>query len=121
VPRVDRGERINVGVVLFSAPLHYVGARTALDAARAHALWPDLDDEAVRSHLAAIERVAAGSADGGPIARLPPGERFGWLVAPASTIIQASEVHTGLCDDPDDELLRLYAELVELPAASDAP
>jgi hypothetical protein len=115
VPRVDRGEQINVGVVLFSAPLHYVGARTSLEAGRARALWPGLDDEAVRAHLAAIERVAAGSADGGPIARLSPGERFRWLVAPASTIIQASEVHTGLCDDPAEELARLYVELVELP------
>jgi hypothetical protein len=115
VPRVDRGEQINVGVVLFSAPLHYVGARTSLDAARARALWPGLDAKAVLSHLGAIERVAAGSPDGGPIARLAPGERFRWLVAPASTIIQASEVHTGLCGDPAEELARLYAELVELP------
>jgi hypothetical protein len=117
VPRVDRGEQINVGVVLFAATLHYVGARTFLDAARARALWPELDEEPVRSHLAAIERVAAGAADGGPIARLPPKERFGWLVAPASTIVQASEVHTGLCDDPAGELDRLYAELVEPPGS----
>jgi hypothetical protein len=92
-----------------------VGARTSLDVARARALWPELDDEAVRNHLAAIERVAAGSADGGPMAGLAPGERFRWLVAPASTILQASEVHTGLCGDPAEELARLYTELVERP------
>jgi hypothetical protein len=115
VPRVDRGEQINVGVVLFSAPLHYVAARTSLDSARARALWPELDDGPVRSHLAAIERVAAGAPDGGPIARLPPIERFGWLVAPASTIVQVSPVHTGICEDPAAELERLYGELVMLP------
>jgi hypothetical protein len=115
VPRVDRGEQINVGVVLFSAPVHFIGARTSLDGARARALWPELDDGPVRSHLAAIERVAAGSPGAGPIARLPPIERFGWLVAPASTIVQVSPVHTGICDDPAAELERLYAELVTVP------
>ena len=112
VPRVERGERINVGVVVFCRPLQYLAARTGLDEARALALWPDLDLEAVRAHLAAIERIAAGDSDAGPIARLDTTARFHWLVAPSSTIIQPSVVHTGLCDAPADELDELFRELV---------
>jgi len=112
VPRVERGERINVGVVVFSRPLQYLEARTRLDEARARALWPELDLESVRAHLAAIERVAAGAADGGPIAQLETTARFHWLVSPSSTIIQPSRVHTGICDDPREQLERLFRELV---------
>ncbi|HET7044457.1 MAG TPA: DUF3037 domain-containing protein [Gaiellaceae bacterium] len=112
VPRVERGERINVGVVVFSRPLQYLEARTALDEARARALWPELDLESVRAHLAAIERIAAGADDGGPIARLEPTARFHWLVSPSSTIIQPSQVHTGICGDPAAELEKLLGELV---------
>jgi Protein of unknown function (DUF3037) len=112
VPRVERGERINVGVVVFSRPLDYLAARTHLDPARAAALWPDLDLDAVRPHLTAIERIAAGSADAGPIAGLDTTQRFHWLVAPSSTIIQPSEVHTGLCGRPAEMLDRLFRELV---------
>jgi Protein of unknown function (DUF3037) len=112
VPRVERGERINVGVVVFSRPLDYLAARTHLDEARAAALWPELDAETVRPHLGAIERIAAGEADAGPIARLDTTQRFHWLVAPSSTIIQPSEVHTGLCGEPAEMLERLYGELV---------
>ena len=112
VPRVERGERINVGVVVFCRPLQYLEARTGLDEARALALWPDLDVEAVRAHLAAIERIAAGEPDAGPIAQLDTTARFHWLVAPSSTIIQPSVVHTGLCDAPADELDELFLELV---------
>ncbi|HSP72732.1 MAG TPA: DUF3037 domain-containing protein, partial [Gaiellaceae bacterium] len=95
VPRVERGERINVGVVVFCRPLQYLEARTALDEQRALVLWPDLDADSVRAHLEAIERVAAGDPAGGPIARLDTPARFHWLVAPSSTIIPPSEVHTG--------------------------
>ena len=112
VPRVERGERINVGVVLFSRPLDYLAARTHLDAARALALQPDLDLDAVRPHLAAIERIAAGDRAAGPIAALDTTQRFHWLVAPSSTIIQPSAVHTGVCGDPEAQLDRLYRELV---------
>jgi hypothetical protein len=112
VPRIERGERINVGVVVFCRPLGYLAARTALDEARARALWPELDAESVRTHLAAIERVAAGEAGAGPIAELDFTERFHWLVAPTSTIIQPSEVHTGICGDPEAQLAKLFAELV---------
>jgi hypothetical protein len=113
VPRVERSERINVGVVLFSRPLEYLGARTALHEARALALWPELDVESVRAHLAAIERIAAGDPAAGPIAQLDLTARFHWLVAPSSTIIQPSEAHTGICDEPAEELEKLFRELVE--------
>ena len=112
VPRVERGERINVGVVVFCRPLQYLEARTALDTARALVLWPELDVESVRSHLAAIERIATGDPGAGPIARLDTTARFHWLVAPSSTIIQPSVVHTGLCGAPADELDELFRELV---------
>jgi len=112
VPRVERGERINVGVVLFSRPLDFLAARTHLDAPRALALQPDLDLEAVRPHLEAIELVAAGDPAAGPIAALDTTQRFHWLVAPLSTIIQPSPVHTGVCGDPAAQLDRLFAELV---------
>ena len=118
VPRVERGERINVGVAVFCARLQYVGARTALDEARATALWPDLDLEPVRRQLAGIEAVAAGDPAAGPIARLEPSQRFHWLVSPASTIIQPSPVHTGLCERPGEQLDRLFAALVPVPPAA---
>ena len=112
VPRVERGERINVGVVVFSRPLDYLAVRTGLDERRAAALWPELDLAAVRKHLDALERIAAGDPAGGPVSALEPSERFGWLVAPSSTIIQPSAVHTGVCDDPQAMIDRLFAELV---------
>jgi len=113
VPRVERGEQMNVGVVVFSRPLRYLGARTALDERRLFALWPELDAATVRPHLQAIERVAGGDATSGPIALLDPGERFYSLSSPSSTIIQTSAVHTGLCDDPATELDHLLATLVD--------
>ncbi len=112
VPRVERGERINVGVVLFSRPLDFLAVRTALDEQRLAALWPEADAAAVRPHLAALERIARGDADAGPIAELDTTARFHWLVAPSSTIIQPSAVHTGVCDNPAAALNRLFDELV---------
>jgi hypothetical protein len=117
VPRVERGERINVGVVVFSRPLDYLAARTALDEARLAALAPGLDPASVRPHLTAIERIAAGDPGAGPIAALDLTARFHWLVSPSSTIIQPSAVHTGLCGEPAAELDRLFRELVEPVAA----
>jgi hypothetical protein len=112
-PRVERGECLNVGVVLLCRPRRYLGARIALDERRLAAFAPDLDPATIRPHLAAIERIAAGDPGAGPIARLGLAERFHWLVAPSSTIIQPSEVHTGLCDDPAAELDHLMATLVD--------
>lgn len=112
VPDIERGERVNVGVIVFCRPLDFLGARTALDENRARVIAHDVDLDAARRHLAAIERIAAGDPDAGPIARLDTTARFHWLVAPASTIIQPSEVHTGLCDDPRGFLDELFERLV---------
>jgi hypothetical protein len=112
VPDIERGERINVGVIVFCRPLDYLGARTALVDDRARAVAGDVDLDAAGRHLAAIERIAAGEAGAGPIARLDTTARFHWLVAPSSTIIQPSEVHTGLCDDPGACLDELFERLV---------
>ena len=113
LPRVERGECLNVGIVLLCRPRRFLGARIALDESRLAAFAPDLDPATIRPHLDAIERVAAGDPAAGPIARLGQAERFHWLVAPSSTVIQASDVHSGLCDDPALELEHLVATLVE--------
>jgi len=112
VPRVERGERLNVGVVLFSRQHGFLDLRTELDEARLAALDPELDPRPVRSRLEALRQVVCGEPGGGALAELPPSERFGWLVAPSSTIIQPSEVHTGLTADPAGTLERLFATLV---------
>lgn len=112
VPRIERGECVNVGVVVFCRPQEYLAARTALDATRVRALWPELDLEPVRKHLHAIERIAAGDPAGGPIAALDLTGRFHWLTAPSSTIIQPGEVHTGVAGEIGDRLDRLFESLV---------
>lgn len=118
VPRIERGERFNAGVVLFCRQRGFLDAKVALDEARLAALAPGASADEVRAHLDGLVRVARGDPDCGPIARMPQSERFGWLVAPSSTIIQPSEVHTGLSDDPQATLDALFAELVE-PIAGD--
>jgi hypothetical protein len=112
VPRVERGEQLNAGVVLYCRRRRFLAARVELDDLRLAALAPDLDPERVRAHLQALARIAAGDPAGGAIAALEPSERFGWLVAPSSTIVQPSPVHTGVCDDPAEMLDRLFDELV---------
>jgi hypothetical protein len=112
VPHVERGETLNAGVVLLCRPRRFLGARMALDEARLAALAPDCDAAAVRPHLEAIEAIARGDTAAGPMARRTAAERFHWLVAPSSTIIQPSAVHTGLTDDPAAELDRLVEALV---------
>lgn len=112
VPRVDRGECLNAGVVLLCRSKAFIGARTELDDGRLAALAGDVDPATVRPHLAAIERIARGDPAGGPMASMSVAERFHWLVSPASTIIQPSAVHTGLTDDPAAELEHLFATLV---------
>lgn len=99
VPRVERGEFINVGVILWCASQDYLGARIELDEKRLRALDPNANIEAVRSHLASIPRVCAGGPEAGQIGTLSRRERFDWLVAPRSTVIQVSPVHTGRCTD----------------------
>jgi Protein of unknown function (DUF3037) len=112
VPRVERGECFNAGVVMLCRPRRFLGARIALDEQRLRALDPGADAATVDAHLQSLARVAAGDPEGGPIAALDLSERFHWLVAPSSTIVQPSAVHTGLCDDPEDTLEHLFATLV---------
>jgi hypothetical protein len=107
VPRVDREEFVNAGVILFCRTRRYLGARVALDRSRLAALAPEMDVDEVDSRLALIPLIAAGDAQGGEIAALPPWERFHWLVAPKSTVLQVSSVHTGLCHDPESTLVQL--------------
>ena len=112
VPSVERGERLNVGVVLFCRQRDFLDVRTEVDAGRLSALAPGLDPADVRASIDAIRAVVCGERAGGALAALPASERFGWVVAPASTIIQPSEVHTGLTQDPRATLDRLFAALV---------
>jgi hypothetical protein len=112
VPQVQRGEGFNAGVVLFCRQLDFLGARVALDELRLAALAPGVSPDTIRPHLDAIVRVAGGDPGSGPIAALPPSDRFGWLASPSSTIIQPSPIHTGLSEDPRATLESLFAELV---------
>ena len=112
VPRVERGECFNAGIVLFCRRHRFLQARTRLDEARLRALAPDCEADGIARHLATLERIAAGETDAGPIARMEQSERFHWLVAPSSTVVQPSAVHTGLSDDPAAELDRLFRSLV---------
>jgi hypothetical protein len=114
VPRIERGERINVGVVMFCPQQKFVGARMALDPERLRMLDPTLDPTAVQPHLDAIAAVVAGDPTAGPLAELPASERFGWAAAQSSTVIQPSEIHTGLTDDAGRTLAHLFDALVPM-------
>ena len=112
VPRVERGERINVGVILSCVDEEYLDARIELDTPRLLALDPALDLEEIRAGLATIPAVCAGGADAGPIGAMSPRDRFRWLVSPRSTVIQMSPVHTGRTHDPAAALERLLETMV---------
>jgi hypothetical protein len=112
VPRVERGECFNVGLVLFSRPLDFLGVRIDFDPELLARMSPGCEPEPIRARLVGIERIVAGDAAAGPIAQLSQSERFHWLVAPASTILQPSPQHTGLTRDPAATLDRLFGELV---------
>jgi hypothetical protein len=121
VPRVERGEFLNVGVLLFSRELDFLGARLEVDEARLRALAPDVDLATVERHLAMFEAIALGETHGGgPIAALPRPERFHWLVAPRSTIIQTSPTHVGRSPNPDAALEELLNEFVRVPGPAAA-
>lgn len=112
VPNVERGERFNAGVVLFSRSLRFLGMRTAFDHRKLAVLAPGCDPEPIARQLDALRAVADGVAEGGPVARLDQAERFYWLSSPASTMLQPSPVHTGLTADPEATLDRLFRALV---------
>jgi len=112
VPRVEREEFLNVGVILFCRTMSFLQARVALDPRRLELLAADVDTSEIAAHLDARARTAAGDPQAGPIAQMSQSERFHWLVAPSSTVIQTSSVHSGLCDDPQATLERLFSALV---------
>ena len=112
VPRVDREEFVNAGVVVFCLERDFLAARVELDAERVLALAPGADLAAIEEHLRAIPSIAAGGEGSGPIGRLAPRERFRWLVAPRSTVVQTSPVHAGLCEDPSRALEELVERMV---------
>ena len=115
VPRVEREEFVNAGVLLFCLERDFLQARIEVNEPRLRALWPEIDLDLVRQHLEAIPRICAGDPDAGPIARLSLRERFRWLVAPRSTMIQVSPVHAGLCDHPERALDDLFQKAVRVP------
>lgn len=112
VPRIERGECVNAGVLVYCRPKSFVAARTHLDEARLLALDPSADLSGVRAALRAVEGVCAGGDAAGQAARDDAGRRFRWLIAPRSTIVQPGPVHTGLTADPAAEVERLLDLLV---------
>jgi hypothetical protein len=112
VPRVDREEFLNVGVILYCPSLKFLGLRCARQSDRLLTLDPKLDLEELDHHLHALRAITLGEETGGPIGRLDIAGRFRWLTATRSTILQTSKVHPGLCMDPDATLEELYKKLV---------
>jgi hypothetical protein len=112
VPRVERGEQINVGVILSCVDHDFLKMHVELDESRLASLDPGIDLDALRSSLALIETICAGGEGAGPIGALPARGRFRWLVSPRSTIVQMSSVHTGRTSDPEQALTRLVDTMV---------
>jgi len=112
VPRVEREEFINAGVLAFCLEKDYLAARICLNRERLKALWPEIDGDLVVDHLDAILRICEGDPAAGPIALLSRRERFHWLVSPRSTVIQTSPVHTGVCASTEDLLDRLEKQFL---------
>ena len=115
VPRVERGEFINAGVVLYCQDARFLDARVHLDPERLRAIEPKLDPEAVRAHLEVARQVCEGGPEAGAVGLLPPVQRFGWLVAPRSTVVQPSPVHTGFANDPEEAIEHLLQVMVRPP------
>ncbi len=118
VPRVEREEFVNVGVILSCPDHRFLGCRIELDEDRVRALDPEVDIESIRLHLATIEKICEGGEDAGPIGKLTPRERFHWLVSPRSTVIQTSPAHAGRCSDPEGTLEHLMNRMVRIPSES---
>lgn len=115
VPRVERCEFVNVGVVVYCQALDYLACAVVDDLGRALALGPGLDVEGVSAHLDSVRAVCDGAPEAGASGARPPGERFRWLVAPRSTVVQPSPVHTGITEDPAAELADIVARMVTPP------
>ncbi len=113
VPRVERGEYINIGVVLYCRAQRFVDARMLSDWSRCAVFSPDVDLKELQRHVSAFREIAQGLPSGGPIAEWAPAERFRWLTAKRSTIIQPSPVHPGLTADATQTLANLYDKLVK--------
>lgn len=112
VPRVERGEFLNVGVVLYCRSEKFLDVMITLNEAKLKALFPEAELSEIRTHLQAFEQICKGSPDSGPIAKLDITSRFRWLTARRSTVVQTSEVHPGLCMDARNTLTKLHKELV---------
>ena len=112
VPRVEREEFLNVGVILYCRDLKYLSSRFTVNKERFKALCGDLDCQEVEEHLQSIERICKGDKAGGPIASLDFASRFRWLTATRSTVVQTSKVHPGFCEDAEATLERLHQQLV---------
>ena len=115
VPRVEREEFLNIGVILICPTHEFLQARIEVNQERLTALAPDVDLQIVEDHLKTIPLICAGGPDAGPIGQLPQRARFHWLVAPRSTIIQTSPVHSGFCDDLEAALEHLLNTMVRPP------
>ncbi len=112
MPRVEREEFLNVGVIVFCSSQKFLQVKYQLDEKRLHCLYDKLDVNEVKDYLQSIVKICAGAAEGGTIGQFPIASRFRWLTATRSTTVQASKVHPGLCIDPQKTLDRLYCELV---------
>jgi hypothetical protein len=115
VPRVERGEFVNVGVVVFARTVPWLAARIELAPERVRALAPEVDLAQVERHLRVFQAVCEGAPDGGPLAALPPSERFHWMTAPRSTVIQTAPVHLGQTHDLPRAMEELLDHYVRLP------
>jgi hypothetical protein len=113
VPRVEREEFVNVGVVLFCKQQRYLKALFHLHKDRLRSLHPAMDIDTVKEYLEAFDKISNGARDGGTIARLDLPSRFRWLTATRSTVVQTSKIHPGMCYDLDKALQKLFAQLVE--------
>lgn len=115
VPRVEREEFVNAGIIVLCPAKDFLEARTEIDERRLAAVDPALDVQMVGTHLAAIPMICSGGAGAGPIGKLSRRERFSWLTAPRSTVIQTSPAHTGRCSDPVTAMEHLFDVMVRLP------
>lgn len=114
VPRVEREEFLNIGVILLAAKQKFLQTRIEVDQKRLQVLFPNVDMEELNQYIASFQRICEGGKEGGKIGELPISERFRWLTATRSTVVQTSKVHPGLCTDPAKALNKLFDELVKV-------